>query len=176
MDRGSRALLHNTCPWSKAEKERLYIPVYTKRTRVDTALLLFTRDAARRSALPRGRAGGPAAPSRAAAGSSRCAGRSPRLRAARTRTRRRRRAARRPGQSEHVCSMSTRRAASGGRVGVCAACMHGVRLRLARRTAISMAPPQQSAARIRAAYRAGGRRLSHFTHARSGSPQMVASG
>ena len=56
---------------------------------------------------------------------------------------------------------------------MCAACMHRVRLRLARRTAISMAPPQQSAPRIRAAYRAGGRRLSHFTHARSGTAQST---
>ena len=58
----------------------------------------------------------------------------------------------------------------------CAVCIHGLRLRLARRTAISMAPPQQPAPRIRAAYVAGGRRLSHFTHARSGSPLMSASG
>ena len=112
----------------------------------------------------RGKAGAPAAPSRAAAGSSRCAGRSPRLRATRTCTATPKSRAKTwqssTWQHEHtLCGI-------GG-------CM---RLRLARRTAISMAPPQQSAPRIRAAYRAGGRRLSHFTHARSGSPQMVASG
>ena len=54
--------------------------------------------------------------------------------------------------------------------------MHGVRIRLAQRTAISMAPPQLPAPRIRTAYVSGERQLSHFTHSRSGSPPMGVSG